>query len=372
MNAAQKILQELTEQPWLAVKVDHLAFTFKISELRHCSRAGFMGYTSKTQPHFPKVPKIDALEGKTLEEIEISKQKQHAVLADYYERTLKIFTEHVLGLKMSPLRGRGLHGYKDSMILRNDKGIECGYVGIGGQLDTVFFQISGTGCKYVFAHSTPFRIHHWLYKVLSVERLSRLDLCVDDYDGNFDCEYAKKAYIDDWFRTSDRGNKPAFGEANKYTFNDNLEKVYAQEMVTIGSRTSLTYWRVYNKKLEQGIVDDKFIWYRSEAELKKIHVSALLDIPATFAGINQFAQSIEPTKGKKQVSTKQVKAPCLELAGRVRWFRRMAGRALVDIVEILDGDISKAFGLIVPDDFEGGKIGIPPTYKQLINTITEN
>jgi len=93
------------------------------------------------------------------------------------------------------MRGRGLHGYKDSMtILAN--GIEVGYVGIGGQRDTVYFQISGQGCKYLFTYTTPFVIHHWLAKVFSCTRLSRIDLAFDDYDNNFNCDYAEKAYRD--------------------------------------------------------------------------------------------------------------------------------------------------------------------------------
>ncbi|WP_281188619.1 hypothetical protein [Vibrio harveyi] len=69
----------------------------------------------------------------------------------------------------------------------------CGFVGIGGNNDTVHFQINGKGCKHVFARRAPWSLHDWLTNVLGVQTLARVDLAYDDYDGIFDCEYARTA-----------------------------------------------------------------------------------------------------------------------------------------------------------------------------------
>jgi len=374
-----------------AIKIDHLAFAFPISALRHCRKAGaanlqmelVTGYKksffdNKDVPQitrikrhgiYPKPPVIKSSQAFGIDEYEAHKEKVSELMTDFYERTLKVWVNHVLGFEMSPMRGRGLHGYKDSMTLRAN-GVEVGFIGLGGQRDTIYFQISGTGCKSLFSHTTPFVMHHWLSKVFTVTKLSRIDLAFDDFDENFDCDYAEKAYKDGWFRTSNRGPAPVINPNHKYTYDTDLNKVYTQEMVCVGSRKSLVYWRIYNKKLEQGIKQDDLSWYRSEAELKKWSVDSLLNLAATFAGLCPFAGSVDLDKGVRTKAMSKAKEICLDVASRVRHVRRSAGKALGDVLEAFEGDISKTMGLILPEE-TGGKLGIPPTYQQLINQVTE-
>ena len=66
----------------------------------------------------------------------------------------------------------------------------------------------------------------------------------------------------------------------------------------------------------------------------------------------------------------KAKEVCLDIASRVRHIRRSAGKALGDVLEVFEGDISKTMGLILPEE-TGGKLGIPLTYQQLINQVTE-
>ncbi|WP_036932789.1 hypothetical protein, partial [Pseudoalteromonas sp. BSi20439] len=39
--------------------IDHLSFSFALADLRHCKRAGVIGYTADTQTLFPKLPEIN-------------------------------------------------------------------------------------------------------------------------------------------------------------------------------------------------------------------------------------------------------------------------------------------------------------------------
>ena len=354
-----------------AVIVDHLAFSFALSSLRHCHKAGFAGTTSKKQNIFPLPPEIKNLEGKTVEEIEIHRLQTSELLSDFYVRSLKVFVEHVLGFYVSIPRGKGFHGYTDSLTMRTETGVEVGFIGIGGQNDTAYIQISGTGCKYLFSQTTPFVLHHWLNKVLSISFLSRIDLAKDDYDNVFNCDYAETAYQDGIFRTGKGGRMPVIKPCHEYIYGANGNRVFDVEMICIGKRTSPVFWRIYNKKLEQKIDDARLSWYRSEVELKKWSVDTLLNVDAAFAGINSFAKSMSTVEGVRTKSMTKAKEACLSLAGRVRWYRQSAGRALNDILKLVNGDISKAIGLLLPDDSVGETLGIPPTYKDLLNHVME-
>jgi len=350
-----------------AVIVDHLAFSFKLSSLRHCHKAGFAGTTSKKQTFFPLPPKIENSDGKTLDEIEEHLLSVKAQLSEFYVKTLKIFIEHALGFYITTPRGQGFHGYTDSLTMRTENGIEVGFVGIGGQNDTAYIQISGTGCKYLFSKTSPFVLHHWLNTVLGISFLSRIDLAKDDYDNIYNCEYAVNAYKDGIFRTGKGGRMPVLKLCDEFIFDEKGGRVFDVEMICVGKRTSPVFWRIYNKKLEQKIDDARLNWYRSEVELKKWTVDCLLNADLAFAGINGFAQTMSVVEGVRTKSMTKAKEACLTLASRVRWYRQVAGSALNEIIELVNGDISKAFGLLLPDDNSvGEKLGIPPAYKDLL------
>lgn len=348
------------------VLIDHLAFSFKFTELRHCHKSDLSNFAWHKLPK----PNYQSVTNPQMRAVALSRY-QDAVRAALTDR-LATFLFYVMGLTCSPMRGRGLHGYEDSCVLLDKSGkVECGLMGIGGNNETVFVQINGRGCKYVFEHIDNFRLHWWLTKILHVFTLSRLDLAVDDYTGCFDCKYAEMAWRDGAFRTSRRGMGPKMNPHRVLAPSGEL----LEEATIVGSRQSAVYWRVYNKKLEQGLNKLNMSWYRNEVELKKCNVDALLDPAAAFAGICAFAASIEPSEG---VSIKRMsKDACLDLAGRVRWVRRQCGKALSDVVKMFNGDTRKAFGLLTQleqDHFEiedYGKLALPDTYQQLINVALE-
>lgn len=357
------------------VKIDHLAFSFPLASLRHFRKAG---YSDAKAIRFPKMPRFNAFRGtgtheEAMKALEDYRQRQAKVLSNFYYETLKVFTQEVLGFNLSNLRNRGFQGYNDSMTLRCAYGSEVGFVGIGGQRDTVYFQISGTGCKHLFEHTTGFRLHHWLNTVIGISNLSRVDIARDCFDGNFDCNYASDTYRltrGSAFRTGKGGRAPTHKPANESYFDAAGNEVFDVEMFIVGKRTSPVYWRIYNKKLEQGIEDENLIWYRTECELKKWNVDVLLDPDAAFGGICEFSASMNSRQGIRTRSMTKAKEVCLDLASRVKWIRHACGKALGDILEITNGDIQRTIGLILPDD-TGGKLGIPPTYNQLINHALE-
>jgi len=362
------------------VKVDHLAFSFPLANLRHCSGASsvtpnyvYKGTTVyKSTTVFPRVPVVESFtpvglsHEESISAINSYKMDCRSVLAEYYEKTLSVFIDFILGFELSTPRDKGFHGYSNSLSIRTKNGVDVGFVGIGGQRDTAYIQLSGLACKHLFEYTNLTELHHWLNAVLGVDKLSRVDLARDDFDGNFDVSYAEKAYEDGFFRTGKGGPMPEDLPVKRSRLGPDGKRVYSVEMYQVGIRTSPVYWRIYNKKLEQGIDNEDLSWYRSEVELKKWSVDVLLDLDAAFAGVCPFAESITSSVGIRTKSMNKTKEACLGLAHSVKWIRHAAGRALGDILEVLDGDIEKTLGLILPEN-TGRKLGLPSTYNDLIN-----
>jgi phage replication initiation protein len=350
--------------------IDHLSFSFPLADLRHLRRSPSIGSTVDSQTLFPEIPTINQqlnTEGlnadEVLKAIELQKQRVNDEMQDFYYRSLRAFTSVVLGFELSAPRDKGFHGYQNSLNLLTQEGNQVGFVGIGGQRNTVYFQISGEGCKHLWSHTTPFILHHWLSKVLSISYLSRIDIARDCYDDVFNCKNAETNFFQKAFARKKGGPNPTMAPRHSFT----VEGVYDVEMTTIGKRTSPVYWRIYNKKLEQGIQEPDLIWYRNEVELKKWSVDSLLDPDSTFAGICDFSQQMINSDGVHTSSSPRATTAATDLASRVKWVRRMCGKALSDIFEITEGDIQTLLGLLVPDKYITGKsLDIPNTYKQLL------
>ncbi|OHU87258.1 replication initiation factor domain-containing protein, partial [Pseudoalteromonas amylolytica] len=325
------------------VIIDHLSFSFKLADLRHCKRAGMTGTTSETQTIFPPMPDIKQnlntagmSSDDAIKQIEREKRRVQGLLGDFYVSTLRVFCRFALGFELSAPRDKGFHGYQNSMNLLTLEGNHVGFVGIGGQRETCYIQISGEGCKHLWSHTTPFVLHHWLSKVLSISFLSRIDLARDCYDDVFNCANAETRFFSRSFARKKGGPNPTMSPRHSVSVTGD----YDVEMITVGKRTSPVFWRIYNKKLEQGINEESLVWYRNEVELKKWNVDCLLDPDSAFAGICEFAQEMIETIGVHTSSAARVSKPATDLASRVKWVRRMCGKALADILEITEGDMS--------------------------------
>lgn len=340
-----------------SVIVDHLAFSFPLSSLKDiCSRSG----TTKGNRswRWQKMPKWADYQ----KNIKNPDEALQTFNSDYYDSLflrLEVFADRVLGLKIGCSRDKGLHGYSNSHRILDKTGRhELGFVGIGGNSNTVYFQISGEGCKHVFAHTDSFRLHHWLGNILGITHLSRIDLAYDDFDGNFDCDYAINAYHDDAFKGFSGGRNPNMIPCPEYNGREIVGYI-----VKVGSRKSNTYWRIYDKAAEQNLKGQ--IWNRSEVELKKVKICALADPAKAFSSLNPFSESLNVENKDETFSIRSVvKRTTLDMAGRLRWAKQQCGRTLFDIADSLGGDINAAFGAIA--DTRGGSFSLPDTYNDLL------
>ncbi|WP_261888183.1 replication initiation factor domain-containing protein [Vibrio cortegadensis] len=338
------------------VFIDHLAWSMPIRSLSYLDGALDKDYVPYMMPVFHQ-PK-----GLTAEQQnEYVKRYQQ----EFYFRMnvcFELFMQKEFGMFLSPMRGRGLHGYEDSMTIFDiTRTHELGFVGIGGNNDTIYIQINGTGCQYLFNKTTPARVHWLLTEIFVVPSLSRLDLAVDDFTGNFDAKYAERCWYEKAFKSSpDARRQGSMTPHVKYNDGGSLD----EEATLIGSRSSTRYWRIYNKKFERKITDPDVVWYRNEVELKKISVDFLSDISASFAGLCDFAASIEPTPPKRHDTIK--KKAILDIMGKVAWARKQCGKTLSEVIDFYNGDLEKAFGHLVPDKYKTRTIDMPDVHKSLV------
>ncbi len=335
------------------VIIDHLAFTFPIRDLKHL--VGHVGYGDLKIPEYP-----ERINGIAPDFYTVLVKRYEATVIDYLEFLFKRFVYRELGMELSRPRGRGLHGYTDSFILLDKSGEhELGFVGFGGNNETVFIQINGLGCKYLFDFTKPKKLHKVLAGIIGITNISRLDLAVDDFTGNFGFKYAKTAFFDGAFRTSKKGNYPKLSPVHSFDINGN-ENITG---INVGSRTSRVFWRIYDKRQEQKIVDTDVIWFRNEVELKKVSIDMLYSPAAAFAGLCDFAASMEPSDGRRFDTIKRKSV--LEMKGKVSWARKQVGRTLAQITDFYDGDLDRVFGLLIPVKHRESGIDLPDTNKAL-------
>lgn len=359
---------------------DWLSFTFPYVDLRHLHKADLSDMRFAPVPVHPsrkngrklkfrkmpkpnyKLVKNDEEKKRKLEDI--YKQQFNVMLHD----RLEVFCLIVLGLRLGNWREKGLNGYENSAGLYIPNTTKrVGFVALGGNNGTCFFQIEGAGCKHVFNHTDGFRLHWWL-TIVGVTRLSRIDLAIDDFHEMFGREYAKKAYCDDAFRTSAFGRAPNGGE--RVVVSPNGEIV--NESFEVGNRQSTVYWRIYNKAAQLGL---DFFWFRSEVELKKVSIDVLLNISGYFAGSCAYSASIISSTPVKIVSNK--KKACLDIHSQIRWARRQVGKTLFDIANHFNGDLEKTFGILANGNPDGDSIQLndkfvlPNVYKKLMIEILE-
>ncbi|WP_342652272.1 replication initiation factor domain-containing protein [Vibrio metschnikovii] len=347
------------------VIIDALSFSFKIKDLQHCSKSG--KYSGFRFPEAPSMSEMNNFVARTENEADELAEFRKRLVTNYLEEVLRVFIKRVLGFSFGPLRGKGFQFYEDSFALFDDSGNDyCGQVGIGGNNETVHFQISGTGCKHLFTNRSRAFVHHWLADVLGISLLARCDLAFDDFDNLHTCEASERAYYLGGFNRN-HGKCPKFKNGDEFSINSDGEKVFTMEARFIGSRQSLVYWRIYNKKLEQKITKDGFTWYRSEVELKKVSVDILLDIEGHFVGLNEYAASLpSKTIEPNLIKLTAKKRVACDVLHACFWAKRQYGRLVNSLLTLYKNDFEKVVTSLIRDDTN---IGFTSMHQKLINEL---
>ncbi|HEM7510909.1 TPA: replication initiation factor domain-containing protein [Providencia rettgeri] len=351
------------KKPEYAVFIDFLAFTTPVSAFKDIHTYQKKGFEWRKYPAVPD-PRNFKPESFADESIgltpEQSNNYMNALTDCYYDR-LKVFLSDFFGLTMGVPRGRGGHFYDNSASLYSYDGNydSLGTVYFGGNKDTVYIQISGKGCAHVFSYTTPEEIHNIL-NFLDITTLKRLDLATDDYTGIFSCNAALRDYKDDAFYVG-HGPKPCIETA----FAISADGEPTKEIVTVGSRRSRTYWRIYNKALEQKVTG---IWYRSEVELKEMPTDILLNISGTYTGICAYSSQINIAKPQK-INKGQGRKAVDSIENAMRWIRKQGSKTLAKVFHLVEGDTSKFIDLLIQREHLNDlnlQLDIPIIYQDIL------
>lgn len=345
------------------VFIDFLAFTTPMSAFKDLHTYQAVGFEWRKYPCIPN-PIFYRSHQYSSDNPALTSEQSERYLSDlnqcYFDR-MKLFFADFFGLSMGIPRGRGGHFYDNSAVLYSDMGgyEPMGTVFFGGNKDTVYVQISGKGCAHVFSHTTPKRIYNILNH-LDITDLKRLDLATDDYEGIYTCQGALRDYKDDAFYTG-KGPKPCIETA----FAINADGEPTKEIVTVGSRQSRTYWRIYNKALEQKVSG---IWFRSEVELKSVPIENLLNISNVYTGICAYAQQINVASPVKILRGKGRKAVD-SLENSLRWIRKQGSQTLAKVFHFVEGDIHQFIDLLIQSKHLNDlniQLNIPHKYQDLL------
>lgn len=179
---------------------------------------------------------------------------------------------------------KGMMGYKSQTAFDNIKVLYDGKEDMG-----VHVILSGQGCRQ---YETKESILWLLDRINENEgKLTRIDIALDDFKGNLiPFKKIKKDII--------KGNIITKWKSSlEYNKRDTNGKILG-ETISLGSRTSDTYLRIYDKALEQGYDG---IWNRIEVEIKKKNAEEIQNIlneytvARIFKGVlNNYLRIVQP------------------------------------------------------------------------------
>ncbi|MHA6614675.1 replication initiation factor domain-containing protein [Photobacterium damselae] len=342
-----------TDMDTRVVACDYLRFSVPLSNFKNLHRAGKSGCRVHESIGFTKMP-VPSYKGKNLKGKAFDK-----ALSDFQREThlalmsrVRQFCKNVLGFYVSWNRGFGTNFYQDSFIISTADGTKAGVVCFGGNNDTVLFDISGSGCQFLFDNDcrksnderylTPFILHWWLTSILEITLLKRIDLCMDFHDDYLTVNSARLAYKDMGFRQS-TGKYPKCRDVIERDIDGNI----LGDTFYVGSRESLVFWRVYNKALQMGSNTN---WVRVEAELKDISVDILLNMSGSFSGLCPFSASLESAPPQAIKFSRALKKAALTIEQKTRWLRRQCSGSISALLTHFQGDIGRVLSLMMRQD----------------------
>lgn len=190
-------------------------------------------------------------------------QEQYEYIINLALDNLTIHLSEIFGENFAKLTatGRGIHYYKHGYAINSPEGDLLANVGIGGQKNTVFVGITGTGCKLA-ADGWESRLHHFLEKIAVGGRITRIDLAHDDLDGSYSSfDMANQKENENAFMLPKARNRPAVRIDGEFKHGDPQDKGLT---LYVGSRPNGKIIRCYEKGKQLG--DKSSPWFRSEVE----------------------------------------------------------------------------------------------------------
>lgn len=196
-------------------------------------------------------------------------------------------------------KNAGIHYYKHGYTVYSPENEILLNIGIGGQNETVFFGLTGMGCKLA-DENWESRLHHWLDNVSVDGRITRIDLAHDDFNGEYSSfDWADEQESNDRFLLPKTRNRPACTYAGEFKHGDPLNKGLT---LYVGSRKNGKVIRCYEKGKQLG--DTSSAWFRSELEIhakkRLIPFDILLNPTEYFCGAYPYCLDLITLAKKNQ------------------------------------------------------------------------
>lgn len=248
---------------------------------------------------------------------------------------------------------KGKLGYKKQLFFENISVLYDGTQDMG-----VHIILSGKGCRFYEQYHPLINL---IDRINETEgKLTRIDLALDDKKG--DLIPFKKMLSD-----ITKGNVSSKWKTSTELIQRDMEGNKTGQTINVGSRTSNTFLRIYNKALEQKI---KGTWNRMELEIKKTNAEELQKIITTdnagtlFKGIlKNYIRLLEPNKKDKNKSrwkTRKYWDNLIENVEKIKltrkaeektidekkmWLEKQVGQTLA-VVTLADGSVDFVYDLI--------------------------
>lgn len=207
--------------------------------------------------------------------------------------------------------GRGIPGYPKSYAIEVGT-VQYGMLGTGATHGRNFVSLTGTACKTLDDDLVEI-----LYQALSLPeldiRLSRVDICLDIFDGRVTWDHAVRAYKEGRFKRAMARKNPEFRKIESGSDYQNFGRTFY-----VGKRDGEVMARVYEKGLEifaklpdelrqqciereASLGEEKFSaddWLRAEVEYKRVDkdrplpLSMLVDRDRFFAGAYPYFEEL--------------------------------------------------------------------------------
>ena len=170
----------------------------------------------------------------------------------------------IFGFGIGKKRDKGMHFFTHSYELQDGLGM----VLIGHKSHKISIQINGTGCALA-AKDWQQRLYRYMTVYCQRPSLSRVDLCVDDLEGQYPIEYWDQQETDGGFWTG--GRFPKVQHYGPWKFPDGSGRT-----LMIGDRENGKCLRLYERGKKEG--DSISPWVRAEVEFKSVDRHIPLDI----------------------------------------------------------------------------------------------
>jgi DNA relaxase NicK len=169
-------------------------------------------------------------------------------------RALAQISDYLVALDPEP---KGLHGYTWTCpVIDTQTGNRVGWLAAGGNGGSIYCSIDGSGCPVV----DPGRAAEVIDDLGA--RITRVDLCVDDYEGKRTPFDVRAAYQAGEFKK--RGQNPSMSMAGPW---DDPDRWGEGLTYYVGKRGAQLRFRCYHKGREQG--DQASDWVRHEIEMRR-------------------------------------------------------------------------------------------------------